>query len=1305
MKYRILATFLSVVLLAGCVGEVSYAAPIDSVSVEAEQEPVSVDISENLLQEGGLLAETVNEANDEDEVLVYQSIDEETFKKVEATLLSAYDSFATECDLSAYKILTSEISSVVGDVLNTNPRYFYVYGGFSYYTDGTYVTRLVIKYDYEQAIAEPMLEAFDEAVAVAVEGADESWTEMEKALYINDYLARNCEYDTTYAREFRYTAYGVLVNKVAVCQGYAEAFVVLANELGLNCEVVTSESINHAWNMVEINDKYYQVDATWNDPVNDRIGRARHIYFMKSTAHFQTTDGSYSTHYEEDDWEVTGGWDDSYANDTTYDTYFWNSVDMGFDYVDGEWYGFNGSAIARYDCDGTDFTQEEALKTITDTWYVWGGTSSYWPKKYVGVGAFDKRYYYSTKTAIYQLDLSDYTSDLIYELTDTEKATGYIYGMHIAPTGEVYYILSTSPNEAGTVCHTITLEKNVSKYTICFDGNGATSGDMSSMSNCKYGSGYQLTANTYECAGYTFTGWNTEADGSGTAYEDGAMVSNLSEEDGSTVTLYAQWNKETYSITYQLNGGENSDNNPITYDIDTATITLEDATKEDYVFAGWYSEQGYTKQITEIAKGSTGNITLYAKWNIKKYNIAFDGNEATSGTMSTMSDREYGVSYQLEANTYEREGYTFTGWNTKADGSGTSYADGATVSNLSEEDGSTVTLYAQWSKVTYSITYQLNGGENNADNPVAYDVDTATITLENPTRIGYNFGGWYSDEACNEKVTGITKGSTGNITFFAEWIPYKYNIAFDGNGSTSGFMSDKTDVEYGTEFSLSTNLYECAGYVFAGWNTEADGSGTTYADGASVSNLTTENGGTVTLYAQWEREKFTITYVLDGGENHVDNPADYTVETETIILQDAVKEGHIFEGWYKDEAYTKQVTEIPQGSTESMILHAKWTAIKYHVAFDGNGADEGSMADLTDIEYRESYSLPANTFKRTGYEFIGWNTAPDGNGTSYADEAAILNLTGENGSTVTLFAQWRKLTYTVTYQLNGGQNSVANPGTYDITTQTIALQNPVRTGYTFEGWFTDAAYSVQITAISQGNVGNITLYAKWSANKYNIVFNKNKGTSGSMASLTVSYDENVKLAANKFKRTGYTFKGWNTQANGKGISYADKASVQNLTTENGGTVTLYAQWKKNSINKTKLTLYVGSSETLKLNGTQIKSVKTSSKKVATVTSKGKVTAKKAGKATITLKGKDGKSYKCTVTVKNPTINAKKKTLKVGKTFTLKLTGTTIKSASSSNKKVATVTSKGKVTAKSKGTATITLKGKDKKSYKCTITVK
>lgn len=144
---------------------------------------------------------------------------------------------------------------------------------------------------------------------------------------------------------------------------------------------------------------------------------------------------------------------------------------------------------------------------------------------------------------------------------------------------------------------------------------------------------------------------------------------------------------------------------------------------------------------------------------------------------------------------------------------------------------------------------------------------------------------------------------------------------------------------------------------------------------------------------------------------------------------------------------------------------------------------------------------------------------------------------------------------------------------------------------------------------------------------------------------------------------------------------------------------------KVKINKTKTTIYVGKTETLKISGTK-KNVKwtTSNKKVATVSSKGKVTAKKAGSATITAKV-SGKSYKCKVTVKKPYINRTSKTLYVSDTYTLKLTGTTIKTVKSSNPKIATINTKGKVTAKKAGNTTITLTGKDKKSYKCNITVK
>lgn len=248
-------------------------------------------------------------------------------------------------------------------------------------------------------------------------------------------------------------------------------------------------------------------------------------------------------------------------------------------------------------------------------------------------------------------------------------------------------------------------------------------------------------------------------------------------------------------------------------------------------------------------------------------------------------------------------------------------------------------------------------------------------------------------------------------------------------------------------------------------------------------------------------------------------------------------------------------------------------------------------------------------------------------------------------------------------------------------------------------------YYFNDTPISGGKVNKVSKKAT-GTNRYTIIFVGNGATSGSSYKMTnCEYEKFYKLTANKFKRTNYVFSGWNTKANGKGTTYKDKASISKLAKANGGVVYLYAQWTKVGINTKSKTIYVGSSYNLKLTGTSIKKASSSNPKVATVSSKGKVVAKKAGTTTITLKGKNNKSYKCKITVKKPYINVTKKTLKVGKSYTLKLTGTTIKKASSSNSKIATVSSDGKVKAKKKGTVTITLKGKDGKSYKCKFTIK
>ena len=153
-------------------------------------------------------------------------------------------------------------------------------------------------------------------------------------------------------------------------------------------------------------------------------------------------------------------------------------------------------------------------------------------------------------------------------------------------------------------------------YTIKFDGNGAAKGKMSEKA-CAAGQKEKLSKNKFEKKGYTFAGWNTQPDGKGTFYEENAYVKNLTKKADEVVTLYAKWAKEKYTITYKLNGGKNNKKNPKIYTITSKMIKLAAPTRKGYVFKGWYRDKKCTRKVTSIKKGSTGKITLYAKWKKK----------------------------------------------------------------------------------------------------------------------------------------------------------------------------------------------------------------------------------------------------------------------------------------------------------------------------------------------------------------------------------------------------------------------------------------------------------------------------------------------------------------------------------------------------------------------------------------------------------------------------------------------------------------------------------------------------------------
>lgn len=464
--------------------------------------------------------------------------------------------------------------------------------------------------------------------------------------------------------------------------------------------------------------------------------------------------------------------------------------------------------------------------------------------------------------------------------------------------------------------------------------------------------------------------------------------------------------KKKYSITYELDGGKNNSSNPDTYSDTSETITLYAPTKEGYTFVAWYKNSAMTQKIATIPKGSTGDLCLYAKWKANKYTIKFNGNGATSGFMSDMKDCEYDSIYTLKKNKYKRKGYQFTGWTTKKKGGGAKYKNKADVQNLSAENGATITLYAQWKKQVYTIDYKLNGGELLDGNPTEYEVDTKTFTLEKPVRKGYTFEGWYTEASYKHKITKIEKGSTGNLTLCAKWKRNKYKIIYKGNGATSGTMSDVKTCKYGKTYTLAANKFKRKGYVFMGWNTAADGSGKSYANKAEIKNLSSKNNKTITLYAQWERKSYKIIYELNGGTMTTSNPTKYYDSTKTFRLNAPERVGYTFLGWYAEPEFKNKITKIKKGTKKNYTLYAKWKANQYEIMFDGNGAVGGTMQPMTGCQYDQNYILTNNSFERAGYEFVGWNTMPDGSGAFYRNQAQIKNLTSEKNGTVTLYAQW-----------------------------------------------------------------------------------------------------------------------------------------------------------------------------------------------------------------------------------------------------------------------------------------------------------
>lgn len=303
----------------------------------------------------------------------------------------------------------------------------------------------------------------------------------------------------------------------------------------------------------------------------------------------------------------------------------------------------------------------------------------------------------------------------------------------------------------------------------------------------------------------------------------------------------------SYTLTYAANNDTTESKSVFVRKNADATLAECEFEKEGYVFTEWNTQAdgSGTSYTAGASYTATADSTLYAQWDSVSKTVTFDANGGR-GEMQPQIILN-GATAQLAECLFSKTGHTFAGWNTASDGSGTSYT--ATDEITPTED---VTLYAQWTAKSYTVTFDANGGEGEMpDLDMTFGVEKS-LTANAFTRHGYTFGGWALTEQGTAEyedcsaTDGIGEGN--DVTLYAVWVIGSFTVTFDANGG-DGEMSAQVVTAF-TTATITANAFTKEGCIFDGWNTASDGSGTAYADGASIAMQ-----DNVTLYATWKAKQ------------------------------------------------------------------------------------------------------------------------------------------------------------------------------------------------------------------------------------------------------------------------------------------------------------------------------------------------------------------------------------------------------------------------------------------------------------------
>jgi len=662
--------------------------------------------------------------------------------------------------------------------------------------------------------------------------------------------------------------------------------------------------------------------------------------------------------------------------------------------------------------------------------------------------------------------------DQTYQLPITPSRTGYTFLGWFTATEAGNQVLSTTI-VAETSAHALYAHWQANQYTVSFDLNYLGSALPESILQT-YAQLYNLPSSQPSRVGYTFTGWFTDKT-AGTKVESTTTVMMTAAQ-----ILYARWAVNQYDITFVLNNGQANVVQSLDFDTTIANAPLPQ--RAGYTFSGW------SPALSKVQ----GVATYQAEWTTLTYNISYN---LANGSLP--SDSVNPATYTVESSSItlvvpERTGYTFSGW------TGTSLSQATTSVVIAQGSTGHRSYTATWTANTYAIVLNANGGQVVGGTSLQHTYDSQTLLPDTSTtsKIGSTFEGWYeTSNFAGSPVSFIAATTTwsGDLTFYAKWTLINYSLSYTALNSTT--HANPTTYTYGQSITL-TNPTNRSGYSFTGW----------YENGTKITTVNTLSAKNLVIEARWSLISNTITYYLNSGTNNIANPATYTVN-DSVSLANPTRTGYQFDAWYSDASMSLASkitgTAVPLGSTGAKSFYAKWLANTLTVQFNANLGSGTMTAQF--LTYDATQALKSNTFERSGYTFNGWALS-SGGAKVYSNGGNILNPITEGS--LTLYALWTPINYSIAYDLHGGSGTGGNPTGYNIESSSIVLNSATHStaGYHFAGWYTDAAYTSSATGIPSGSYGNKVFHAKWW--NYGVVTIANNGNNTFTISRSGGFDGN-----------------------------------------------------------------------------------------------------------------------------------------------------------------------------------------------------